>query len=146
LSWQRKETECPPRRASAARRRAQVALLVDDVLDSREMYREMLNLGGYLVLEAIDGADGLAVALGERPDIIVMDLCMPRMDGWEAIRRLRSDPRTRAIPVVVLTALGWRTSAADVECEAYLVKPCLPLDLLGVLDSLLALAVRSERV
>jgi two-component system cell cycle response regulator DivK len=115
-----------------------VALLVDDLSDSREMYADLLRLGGYRVLEAEDGADGVAIALGQRPDIVVMDLCMPRMDGWEAIRRLKADPLTRSIPVVALTARGWHDGEALVACEAYLVKPCLPVDLLSVLDALLA--------
>jgi two-component system, cell cycle response regulator DivK len=114
--------------------------VVDDMVDNLMMYGEVLRAGGYVVLEATDGADALAVALGEHPDIIVMDLCMPRMDGWEAIRRLRADPRTASIPVVALTALIWNLSPVEVECEAYLVKPCMPMDLLGVLDSLLARA------
>jgi two-component system cell cycle response regulator DivK len=138
VSWNRKGAERYHQKASGLQRRPPVALLVDDAPDSRDMYGEMLRFQGYRVLEASDGADGLAVALGARPDIIVMDLCMPRVDGWEAIRRLKTDPRTRSIPVVVLTALGWRPSSIEVECEAYLVKPCLPLDLLGVLDALLA--------
>jgi CheY-like chemotaxis protein len=108
------------------------------------MYGEMLRHGGYRVLEASDGTDALAVVLGQRPDIIVMDLCMPRMDGWEAVRRLKSDPRTSSIPVVVLTALTWNATA--VECKAYLVKPCLPHDLLGVLDMLLAETSQADRV
>ena len=140
MSWRRKTTEGPRRRRSGTRPRPPVALLVDDGVDSRDMYGEILRFGGYSVLEAVDGADGLAVALGQRPDVIVMDLCMPRMDGWEAIRRLKADPRTCGIPVVTLTAVGWHPSAEQVECEAYLVKPCLPLDLLGVLDTLLAMA------
>jgi CheY-like chemotaxis protein len=115
------------------------------MLDSRDMYGEMLRYGGYRVLEAIDGADALAVALGEHPDVIVMDLCMPRMDGWEAIRRLKADRRTRSIPVVALTALAWHPNASDVACEAYLVKPCLPLDLLGVLDSIVATTLGNRR-
>jgi CheY-like chemotaxis protein len=105
----------------------------------------MLREGGYRVLEADDGADGLAVALGQHPDIIVTDLCMPRMDGWEAVRRLKSDPRTRSIPVVVLTALGRDSGAVEVECDAYLVKPCMPSDLLGVLDTMLAETSQAER-
>jgi two-component system, cell cycle response regulator DivK len=135
LSWRRKSEE---RSDVGLDARAPVALLVDDLFDSRDMYGEMLRYGGYEVLEAANGIDALDVALRRRPDIIIMDLCMPRMDGWEAIRRLKSDERTRSIPVVALTALGWRGDAAEVACEAYLVKPCLPLDLLGVLDSLLA--------
>jgi two-component system, cell cycle response regulator DivK len=146
LSWQRKHGERTPGEASGTRRRAPVALLVDDVFDSRDMYGEILRFGGYRVVEAVDGAEALVVALGQQPDVIVMDLCMPRMNGWEAVQRLKADPRTCAIPVVVLTALGWGSGSVEVECEAYLVKPCLPLDLLGVVDALLASAVEAESV
>ncbi len=108
--------------------------------DSRELYREILQANGFVVLEAADGFGGLALAFGEHPDVIVMDLCMPHMDGWEAIRRLKSDPRTTSVPIVVLTALGWQGSAEGLDCEAYLVKPCMPSDLLGVVESLLSRA------
>jgi CheY-like chemotaxis protein len=144
LSTQRKTPEGPQRTASGPRRRPPVALLVDDLVDSRDMYGEALRSGGYHVLEAADGADALTHAVEKHPDVIVMDLCMPRMDGWEAVRQLKADPRTRAIPVVVLTALAWSSGAMELECAAYLVKPCLPLDLLGVLDTLLAQMVNSQ--
>jgi CheY-like chemotaxis protein len=127
----------PHRKASGKLRRPPVVLIVDDFPDTRELYGEMLRSDGYRIIEATDGADALAVTLRQGPDIIVMDLCMPRMDGWEAVRRLKMDPRTCSIPVVVLTALGWRSDSPEVECEAYLMKPCLPLDLVGVLNSLL---------
>jgi two-component system cell cycle response regulator DivK len=123
--------------------RPPLALLVDDMFCSRDMYGEILRFGGYSVVEAADGEAGLAAAFAQRPDVVVMDLCMPHMDGWEAIRQLKADPRTCSIPVVVLTALTWHCPAMETECEAYLVKPCLPLDLLGVLDSLLARGVRA---
>jgi two-component system cell cycle response regulator DivK len=113
-------------------------LLADDSFDSRDMYGEILRFAGYQVVEASNGIEALDLALARHPDVIVMDLCMPRMDGWEAITRLRSDPRTQWIPVVALTALAWHSDSAAVECAAYLVKPCLPLDLLGVLDAVLA--------
>jgi CheY-like chemotaxis protein len=113
-------------------------LIADDSSDSRDMYGEIVRPGGYEVLEAANGFEALDLAESRRPDVIVMDLCMPRMDGWEAIHRLKSNPRTRSIPVVALTALGWCLDSAGVECDAYLVKPCLPVDLLGVLDALVA--------
>ena len=119
-------------------RGAPVVLVADDSFDSRDMYGEILRFGGYDVLEAENGAEAVDLALSRHPDVIVMDLCMPRMDGWEAISRLKSNPQTKSIPVVALTALGWRADAEAIPCEAYLVKPCLPLDLLGVLDSLVA--------
>jgi CheY-like chemotaxis protein len=114
-----------------------VALLVDDLFDSRDLYGEMLRIAGYDVMEATNGVDAIELASSRLPDVIVMDLCMPRMDGWDAIRHLKVDPQTSAIPLVVLTALGWRPGSAELECDAYLVKPCLPLDLLAVLDALL---------
>jgi len=138
--WNKRSAENQPGVPSQSSRSAPVALLVDDTSDNRDMYGEMLRYGGYAVLEAADGLDALAVTVAELPNIIVMDICMPRMDGWEAIRRLRADPRTASIPVVALTAVGWNAGAAGMECEAFLVKPCLPIDLLGVLDTLLARA------
>src|ERR1700733_9413190 len=83
LSWRRKTVGRRRGRAEVPRRKPVVALLVDDMIDSRDMYGEILRYGGYRVLEAIDGADAVAVALGESPDVIDMDLCMPRVDGWE---------------------------------------------------------------
>lgn len=144
MSQRRKssKSERPPRRVSGALRRPQVALLVDDTVDSRDMYGEILRFGGYRVIEATDGEDALSIALEQRPDVIIMDLCMPRMDGWEATRRLRSDPRTATIPVIVLTALSTSLGAVHVDCAAYVVKPCLPFDLLDVLDSVLAKALQ----
>lgn len=137
MARQRNGTEGPRQPRSGTLGRSPVALLADDVSDSRDMYGEMLRLAGYRVLEAVDGAEAVAMAVERRPDAIVMDLCMPRMDGWEAVRRLKADPRTRAIVLVVLTALGWESGGLALACDAYLVKPCLPSDLLGVLDSLL---------
>jgi two-component system, cell cycle response regulator DivK len=135
------KSELPPRTLSRVQQRPHVALLVDDTVDSRDMYGEILRFGGYSVLEATDGADALAIALREQPNVIIMDLCMPRMDGWEAIRRLGSDPRTAAIPVIVLTALNRNLGAVQVDCAAYVVKPCLPFELLDVLDTVLAEAL-----
>jgi len=113
-----------------------VALLVDDMFDSRDMYGTILRFGGYHVVEATDGNVALTLAFAQRPNIIIMDLCMPHMDGWEAIRRLKMDPRTAMTPIIVLSALTPTSPMLEVDCQAYLVKPCLPLDLLGVVDSL----------
>ncbi len=144
----RKTDEPPhtPRTKSGMLRRSPILLLVDDAADSREMYGEILRRAGYHVLEAMDGADALSIAFEHSPNLIVMDLCMPRMDGWEAIRRLKSDPRTRSVPVVALTALGWQGQPSDMECAAYLVKPCLPVDLLSVVDIVCAEAAHDERL
>lgn len=115
-------------------------LVVDDVAESRGLCREVLRDAGYEVIEAGDGGEGVTLARGVQPDVVVMDLCMPQMDGWEAIRCLKADPRTASVPVVVLTGLGWQPSFADGDFHAYLVKPCSPSDLVGVLDAILGRA------
>jgi CheY-like chemotaxis protein len=107
-------------------------LLVDDYADNRDMYAEFLRFSGYRVVVASNGKEALDQVARSRPSVVVMDLTMPVMDGWEARRRLKADPATRPIPVVVLT--GNALKGADVEarragCDAYLVKPCLPEDL-----------------
>jgi CheY-like chemotaxis protein len=110
-------------------------LLVDDVSDSREMYAFFLRAAGYTCHEAADGADAIALAADFRPDVIVMDLSLPSMDGWTAIAGLAADPETASIPVVVLSA---RTFPADEQrareagAAAFLAKPCDPIHLARV--------------
>jgi CheY-like chemotaxis protein len=107
-------------------------LLVDDYPDAREMYSEYLQYSGYDVIEAANGVEALQRAVEDHPDIILMDLSLPVMDGWEATRRLKADKRTAAIPVVALTghALeGISDGAKRAGCDAFVTKPCLPEDL-----------------
>src|SRR4249919_1453945 len=78
-------------------------LLVDDYPDAREMYSEYLKFSGFDVVEASNGVEALQRAIENTPDIILMDLSLPVMDGWEATRRLKEDARTSGIPVVALT-------------------------------------------
>ena len=85
-------------------------LVVDDEEGIRVLCRVNLELGGYEVVEAADGVEALEVARATRPDLIVLDIMMPRMDGWEVLERLKEDARTVNIPVVLLTA---RTSEED---------------------------------
>jgi DNA-binding response OmpR family regulator len=85
-------------------------LVVDDEEGIRVLCRVNLELGGYEVLEAADGFTALEVARTQRPDLIFLDIMMPRMDGWEVLEQLKEDPATAAIPVVLLTA---RTSEED---------------------------------
>lgn len=109
-------------------------LLVDDVEDNRDMYAEFLRYAGLDVDVAADGEAALRHVGRDRPDVIVMDLAMPVMHGWEACRRLKADPDTHAIPVIVLTARVLKGADIDMqplECEGYLTKPCLPQDLLA---------------
>jgi two-component system, cell cycle response regulator DivK len=107
-------------------------LVVDDFEDNRAMYVQFLTFEGFRVAEADNGKEAIDKALTLRPDVIVMDLSLPIMDGWEATRRLKADERTRRIPVVALTghALGGHSDRArDAGCDSYLTKPCLPEEL-----------------
>jgi len=107
-------------------------LLVDDYPDAREMYSEYLQFSGFDVVEAANGIEALQSALDRTPDIILMDLSLPVMDGWEATRRLKADDRTASIPVVALTGhalAGISEGAKRAGCDAFVTKPCLPEDL-----------------
>jgi len=107
-------------------------LLVDDYPDAREMYTEYLEFSGFDVVEAGNGMEALQRALDTTPDIILMDLSLPVMDGWEATRRLKADKCTASIPVVALTghALADISEGAKrAGCDAFVTKPCLPEDL-----------------
>jgi two-component system, cell cycle response regulator DivK len=107
-------------------------LLVDDYPDAREMYSEYLEFSGFDVIQAGNGQEALQRAVDAAPDIILMDLSLPVMDGWEATRRLKSDSRTAAIPVVALTGhalAGISEGAKRAGCDAFVTKPCLPEDL-----------------
>jgi two-component system cell cycle response regulator DivK len=115
-------------------------LLVDDYLDARQMYTAYLEYSGFAVVQAANGVEALREALKSRPDIILMDLSLPVMDGWEAMRQLKADPRTANIPVVALTGQSLRNAdgAREVGCEAFLTKPCLPEDLVQEIRRVLA--------
>ena len=107
-------------------------LVVDDYPDAREMYSEYLQFSGFDVVEAANGVEALQRAVEDQPDIILMDLSLPVMDGWEATRRLKADARTSRIPVVALTGhalTGISEGAKQAGCDAFITKPCLPEDL-----------------
>ncbi|MGH7268080.1 MAG: response regulator [Candidatus Rokuibacteriota bacterium] len=120
---------------------APLVLVVDDFEDNRAMYIQFLVFEGFRVEEAANGKEALQKALAVSPDIIVMDLSLPVMDGWEATRQLKHDPRTRRIPIVALTghALGAQSQRArEAGCDAFLTKPCLPEALVAELRRMLA--------
>jgi two-component system, cell cycle response regulator DivK len=106
-----------------------LVLVVEDYQDARDMYSEYLRYAGFRVAEASNGYEAIEKASELMPDIILMDLALPQMDGWEATRRLKDDARTRHIPVVALTGhalAGHADSAAKAGCDAFVTKPCLP--------------------
>jgi CheY-like chemotaxis protein len=116
-------------------------LLVEDDQDGRRMYVEWLTEAGFRVSEAHNGLQALERALDARPDVVVTDLNIPGIDGFELTRRLKQDPRTRDIPVVAVT--GYAAFAADPDrahragCDVVLQKPCLPDDLAGAIRGLI---------
>jgi two-component system, cell cycle response regulator DivK len=117
-----------------------LALIVDDVQDNRTVYVLFLKFSGFRVAEAENGVEAIRQAEALRPDVIVMDLSLPVMDGWEATRRLKKDPQTKRIPVIVLTghALPEHAQAArEAGCDLVITKPCLPDQLLDAIRGIL---------
>lgn len=111
---------------------APLILVVDDYQDAREMYAEYLQFSGFRVAEARNGNEAVTQAFELKPDLILMDLSLPGMDGWEATRVLKADERTRRIPVVALTGhalAGASEGAKKAGCDSFVTKPCLPDDL-----------------
>ena len=116
-----------PREACISPQR--LVLVIDDLADTRELYALVLELEGFVVAQAADGRDGLQQARDLVPDIIITDLAMPIMDGWETIRRLRGDPRTQHIPIIACSGHDARRRMDGAAPDALLAKPC-PLDAL----------------
>jgi CheY-like chemotaxis protein len=104
-------------------------LVVDDFEDNREMFAEYLELSGFQVAQAVTGLEALDRAFELVPDVILMDLSLPDLDGWEATRRLKADPRTQHVPVIALSGHALADHAREAKeagCDAFLTKPCLP--------------------
>jgi CheY-like chemotaxis protein len=104
-----------------------VVLVVDDDIDARLIYRDYLTVMGCRVYTARDGVVGIKIAQRRKPDVIVMDLSMPRLNGWAATAALKQSPLTSAIPIIVVSAVP--TSSSEVlaaGCAGSLAKPCLP--------------------
>jgi two-component system cell cycle response regulator DivK len=115
-------------------------LLVEDNEMNRDMLSRRLIRNGYEVSIAVDGQQGADMALSERPDLILMDMSLPVIDGWEATRRIKANHATRRIPVIALTAhamAGDREKAMEVGCEDYDTKPVEISRLLGKIAALL---------
>ena len=115
-------------------------LLVEDNEMNRDMLSRRLIRNGYEVCIAMDGQQGADMALSERPDLILMDMSLPVIDGWEATRRIKANDATRAIPVIALTAhamAGDREKAMEAGCEDYDTKPIEISRLLGKIAALL---------
>ena len=110
-------------------------LIVEDQEDNRMILRDLLGVAGFEVLEAVNGAEGVQAANRERPDLVLMDVQMPEMDGYEATRRIKDDPATAAIPIIVVTSYalsGDEEKARSAGCDDYITKPFSPRALLAI--------------
>ena len=120
-------------------RERRLVLLVDDCQDTRELYAEYLELSGFDVKEADNGIVAIDEAVRVLPDVIVMDMSLPKLDGREAARQLRADERTRAIPLVMISGYDLDSLPAnDGLWDHYLGKPCPPEQLVSVIGRLVA--------
>lgn len=127
-------------------------LLVEDFDDAREMYRDFLEFSGLSVETARDGRDAIDKARALSPDLILMDLSLPGIDGWEATRILKRDPATAHLRIVALSAHALAPEgdrAREAGCDGFIAKPCLPMDLVNQIAEHLKLhaetAVRGRR-
>ncbi len=115
-------------------------LIVDDESSIRHILDFSLDAEGYRVLQAADGAEALDIAVAKSPDLIIMDVMMPNLDGFETCRRLKTDPRTKNIPVVLLTARATKSDrrlGREAKADAFITKPFSPQNLLDTVQSFL---------
>jgi two-component system cell cycle response regulator DivK len=115
-------------------------LVVEDTLDNRQILRDLLTNAGYELVEAADGAAGVAAAMEHLPDLILMDIQLPVLDGYEATRRIKACSATAAIPVIAVTSYalsGDDAKARAAGCDAYVAKPFSPRQLLATIREFL---------
>jgi two-component system, cell cycle response regulator DivK len=115
-------------------------LVIEDTEDNRRILRDMLTAAGYELVEATDGEAGVTMAAEHRPDLILMDIQLPRIDGYEATRRIKSDAALRHIPIVAVTSYalsGDEEKARAAGCDGYIAKPFSPRQLLGKVRELI---------
>ncbi len=116
-------------------------LVVEDTEDNRQILRDLLTHAGFDLIEAGDGESGVALAAQTRPDLILMDMQLPTIDGYEAARRIKADPALKATPIVAETSYalaGDEEKARAAGCDAYVAKPYSPRELLAKVRELLA--------
>jgi two-component system cell cycle response regulator DivK len=115
-------------------------LVVEDTEDNRQILRDLLGMAGYDMVEAHDGAEGVAKAAEHKPDLILMDIQMPVMDGYEATRRIKANPDLKTIPIVAVTSYalsGDEQKTRDAGCDAYIAKPYSPRQMLAKVREIL---------
>lgn len=115
---------------------APLVLVIDDVEDNRDVYEQFLKHEGWRVATAVDGEDGLVKAAALGPNVVILDMGLPRMDGWEVAKRLKNAPATSGIPVIALTghvSKESRQRAVTAGVDDFIAKPCLPGDLVSAI-------------
>jgi two-component system, cell cycle response regulator DivK len=109
-------------------------LVVEDTEDNRQIIRDLLTSAGYEMIEAVDGEEGVAMAAQHRPDLILMDIQLPGLDGYEATRRIKAQPELKHIPIIAVTSYalsGDEAKTREAGCDAYVAKPFSPRQLLA---------------
>ena len=122
---------------------SQRILVVEDQQDNRQILRDLLTSANFEVIEAADGETGLAAAAAQRPDLILIDIQLPGIDGYEATRRLKADAALHAIPIIIVTSYalaGDDDKARAAGCDAYISKPYSPRQLLAKVREYLSAA------
>jgi two-component system cell cycle response regulator DivK len=115
-------------------------LVVEDTEDNRQIIRDLLSTAGYETIEAVNGEQGVAMAAEHRPDLILMDIQLPALDGYEATRRIKANPALRHIPIIAVTSYalsGDEEKTREAGCDAYVAKPFSPRLLLAKLRGFL---------
>ena len=115
-------------------------LVIEDQEDNRAILRDLLTSAGFEVIEAVNGADGVAMAESETPDLILMDIQLPVIDGYEATRRIKANPALASIPVIAVTSYalsGDEAKATAAGCDGYVTKPFSPKALLAKVNEFL---------
>ena len=116
-------------------------LIIEDQEDNRTILRDLLTAAGYELIEAVDGEEGVKLAQQEKPDLILMDIQLPVIDGYEATRRIKADPSTQSIPVIAVTSYalaGDELKTREAGCDGYIAKPYSPRHLLEKVREILA--------
>jgi CheY-like chemotaxis protein len=120
---------------------AKTILIVEDEPKNMILTRDLLKISGFQTIEAVDGVQGVEKAKASKPDLILMDIMMPKMDGYAACREIKADQSTKLIPVVMLTAVGFdlnKKLAKQMGADGYVTKPFSRQQLLDAIDPLLA--------
>ena len=116
-------------------------LVVEDQADNRKILRDLLTSSGFEVVEAVNGLEGLRLAQSCNPDLILMDIQLPGIDGYEATRRIKADSNLKDIPIIVVTSYalsGDEKKAFEAGCDAYVAKPYSPREMLGKVQEYLS--------